>query len=70
MWLIQILLAWYLLFIMFRWFLFGGKDKESPVTQSKEPDFDSHDRSNYFMDAPDALRPEIEPDHFDPSDFM
>ena len=71
MWIIQLLLAWALLYVAFRLMIgIGGKrsDNDRPPVGPKSGLPQS--KSGYFRNAPDALRPDIEPDEFDPTDFM
>lgn len=68
MWIIRLFLAWLLLYLFFRWLLFGGKDDEN--NGQGEDDADISNRSCYLTDDPDVLHPDIEPDHFDPTDYL
>ncbi len=70
MWIIQLLLAWGLLYAVFRWLLFGGKDKESIPPGGTRDSLCLYDRTGYLSDAPDTLRPENEPDERDPTDWF
>lgn len=70
MWIIRLLLAWALLYVVFRWLLFGGKDDNTNPAGDGSGDSGIHNRTGYLSDAPDALRPDTEPDDFDPTDYM
>ncbi len=70
MWLIQLLLAWALLYVIFR-FIFGTGRRDSDSSQpTGSGSGTSESDSGYFRNAPDALRPDIEPDEFDPTDYL
>lgn len=70
MWIIKLLLAWGLLYVFFRWIIFGGKDTESKTDGKNQGDSSTYDRSHYLSDDPDILKPDIEPDEFDPTDYF
>jgi len=69
MWIIQLLLAWMLLYVAFKLMIGIGskRDKSAPPTGSSSGSTDSE--SGYFQNNPDALRPDIE-DEMDPSDYV
>jgi len=70
MWIIQLLLAWALLYWAFRLMIgIGGKqDKNGPPSESGSGFTDSD--SDYISNNPDVLRPEIQPDEFDPTEYF
>ena len=70
MWIIRLFLAWLLLYLFFRWLLFGGKDYKTQGAEGNEDDSGTPTRSSYLTDDPEVLRPDIEPDHFDPTDYQ
>jgi len=69
MWLIQLLLAWALLYVGFRLMIGIGKRESGRSTGSKGQNVPSDGRRCPITDAPDALRPDIE-DEFDPTDYI
>jgi len=71
MFVIQLLLAWSLLYFALK-FIFDTVKPDKDVSSSESgPEPTSQDRSSYLGDVPDALRPDIEAeDFFDPTDFM
>ncbi len=70
MWIIQLLLAWALLYWAFRFMIgIGGKrDKNGPPIDSESGLTDSE--AGYLENDPDLLRPEIQPDEFDPTEYF
>ncbi len=70
MWILQLLLAWMLLYWFFRLIFWNGGKRDTDRSSKKSGPDISQDNSNYLRDAPDALRPDIEPDEFDPTDYF
>jgi len=70
MWVIQLILAWALLYVIFR-FIFGtGRRENGNSDTNGEPSESSYSDSGYLQNNPDVLRPEIEPDEFDPTEYF
>ena len=70
MWIIRLFLAWLLLYIVFRWLLFGGKDHQTQGVEGDEEESGIPNRSCYLTDDPEVFHPDTEPDHFDPTDYL
>jgi len=70
MWIIQLFTAWMLLYWVFRLMVgIGGKqDKNDPPIDSGSGLSESE--SGYLENNPDVLRPEIQPDEFDPTEYF
>ena len=69
MWLIQLILAWLFLYIVFRLMVgVDGRDN-GRSTSSMEKNARLDGQSSYLTDAPDGLRPDIE-EEFDPTEYL
>ena len=67
---ILLFLSWYLLYLVFRYiFDIGSLDKGTSLGETDQNEH-SQNRSDYLNDVPDALRPDIDFDEFDPTDWI
>jgi len=70
MWLIQLIFAWLFLIFVFRLMIgVDGKRDSSDRPSTIPGSGTSNSKSGYIRNNSDALRPEIEPDEFDPTNF-
>ncbi|NQV38023.1 MAG: hypothetical protein HQ509_08480 [Candidatus Marinimicrobia bacterium] len=70
MWILQLFAAWMLLYWAFRLMIVIGRkhDDNTPPMESESGLSDSE--SGYLKNNPDVLRPDIEPDEFNLTDYF
>ena len=69
MFFIQLILSWYILYLVLKYIFDTGKPDKGTSFRESEQNEHSRDRSCYLRDVPDVLRPDIE-DEFDPTDYL